>query len=186
MAIDLHPGQSRVFHDLFIKKNHRFSVVCASRGWGKSYFASACATNAVMELFELDESVPNKNVYIICPTYDQATDIYWPILSYDFNLDAFAIKASRDAGRFIFPRNVELRLVSFEAIERLRGKGGYFVVNDELSSWGSKTKSAFDSIIQPVIITRWSEGAAKKFKAKSAGRALTISTPNGCVYALIL
>ncbi len=178
MNINLHKGQSKVFHDLFVKKDHRFSVVCASRGWGKSYFASACGTNAIMELLNLPESVPNKNVYLIAPTYDQVTDIYWPILSYDFNLDSIAIKASRDVGRFIFPRNVELRLVSFEAIERLRGKGAYLCVLDEISSWKSP-KDAWEAIIQPVVITRWSEQNAKRYGAKSPGRTLTISTPKG-------
>ncbi len=176
--INLHPGQSKVFYDLFVKKDHRFSVVSAARGWGKSYFASACGSNAIMELLELDGSIPNKNVYLVAPTYDQVTDIYWPILSYDFNLDSFAIKSSRDVGRFIFPRNVELRLVSYEAIERLRGKGAYFAVLDEVSSW-KQPKEAWESIIEPVIRTRWSEQNARKYGAKSPGRSLTISTPKG-------
>lgn len=177
--IRLHPGQAKVFHELFVKKSNRFSSVCASRGWGKSYFASACGSNAIMELLQLDESIPNKNVYLIAPTYDQVTDIYWPILSYEFNLDSFALKASRDVGRFIFPRNVELRLVSFEAIERLRGKGAYFVVMDEISSW-KNAKDAWQSIIQPVIITRWSEMHARKYNS-NPGRGIAISTPKGWI-----
>jgi hypothetical protein len=164
---------------MFIKKTNRFASVSASRGFGKSYMASACAANAVMELLQLDESVPNKNVYIIGPTHDQLKDIYWPILAYDFNMDAFALKSSRDIGRFIYPRNVELRLVSFEAIERMRGKGAYFVAMDEVSSW-KDPKEAYESIIQPVIITRWSEMTARKYNS-NPGRAIAISTPKGWI-----
>ena len=179
--INLHPGQSRIFNDLFIERNCRFATVAASRGWGKSYFAAVAATTAIWELFELDASVPNKNVYIIAPTYDHVTDIYYPILAYDLGLEQLAITSRRDIGRFTFQNNVELRLVSYEAVERLRGKGAYFVVGDELSSWykGIKPKEAWEAVIQPCIITRWSEARAKRYGAKSAGRALNISTPKG-------
>jgi hypothetical protein len=81
----------------------------------------------------------------------------------------------------MFPNNVELRLISFEAVERVRGKGAYFIVNDEMSSWtkGMTAQDAWEGILQPALITRWSEKRAKKFNAPSAGRALTITTPKG-------
>lgn len=182
--VDLHPGQSEIIRDLFVTQTCRFAVVKASRGWGKSYGAGAAAVTALYELFELDDSVPNKNVYIIAPTYDQVTDIYYPILAYEFGLESIALRARRDIGRFEFPGNVELRLVSYEAVERLRGKGAYMVIGDELSSWkkGLTPKEAWEDIIQPCIITRWSPERAKKFKAKSPGRALMISTPKGYNY----
>jgi hypothetical protein len=183
-SVELHPGQARVYDSLFLSKLIRFGVVCASRGWGKSFFAAVAAATAIFELLELDESVPNKNVYIIAPTYDQVTDIYYPILAYELGMESYAIQTSRDTGRFRFNKNVELRLVSFEAVERLRGKGAYFVVNDEMSSWkkGITPKEAWEGIIQPCIITRWSEERAKYFGSKSAGRGLTISTPKGYNY----
>lgn len=123
MAINLHVGQSRVYSDLFIKKVCRFSVVVCSRGWGKSYGAASCAVTAAYELIALPASVPNKKVYIIAPTFDQVVDIYWPILAYDFNLEAIAVSSSEALGRFKLPNNVELRLISYEAVQRLRGKG---------------------------------------------------------------
>jgi len=180
-GIDLHPGQSEVYKALFVEKMVRFGVVCAARGWGKSYFAAVTAMTAVYELLTLDYSVPNKNVYIVAPTYDQVTDIYYPILAYDLGAESMALTSSRDRGRFIFHNNVELRLVSFEAVERLRGKGAYFVVGDELSSWkkGIGAKSAWESVIQPCIVTRWSEARAAYFNASSPGRGLMISTPKG-------
>ena len=182
MSVSLHPAQSTIFKDLFIDQEYRYVTACCSRGWGKSYFAAACAVTAVFELLELDESVPNKNVYIIAPTFDQARDIYFPILVHDFGIDKYCTRLpSADTGRFKFSNGVELRLVSFEAIERLRGKGCYFAVLDEISSWLKKpgAKEAWQGVIQPLITTRWSEQRAAAVGARSAGRALVISTPKG-------
>ena len=123
MSINLHEGQSTVYEDIFVKQSSRFSVVCCSRGWGKSYMAAVAGVTAVFELLELGERVPNKTVYIIAPTYDQVTDIYYPLINYDLGMEDYAIKSSRDLGRFVFPNNVELRLLSYEAVERMRGKG---------------------------------------------------------------
>jgi hypothetical protein len=184
MAINLHAGQSEIYEDLFIHKTCRFSVNCCSRGFGKSYFAGTAAATAIFELMELPAHVPNKNVYIIAPTYDQVTDIYYPLLAYDLGLEDYAIKSSRDMGRFWFPGNVELRLLSYESVERMRGKGAYFVVWDEVSSCkkGITPKEAWQGVIQPCIITRWSGARAKAYGAKNPGRALIISTPKGYNY----
>lgn len=179
--IVLHPGQSEVFKDMFVNQTTRFGAVCAARGWGKSYFAAATAMTAVHELMALDASIPNKNVYIIAPTYEQVRDIYWPILAYEMGAEVLSVRSRRDVGRFIFPNNVELRLVSYEAVERLRGKGAYFVVGDEISSWkkGIGPKEAWEGIIQPAIVTRWGRARAAYYGAPSPGRALNISTPKG-------
>ena len=177
--VNLHKGQSAVYKDIFLKKKGRFFVAIASRGWGKSYFAAISAMTAVHELLSLPAHIPNKNVYIIAPTYDQVVDIYFPILVYD--LEVPAIKISRELGRFVFPNNVELRLISYEAVERLRGKGAYFVVMDEMCSWtkGIGAQAAWEGIIQPAIVTRWSKQIADFIDAPSPGRAITITTPKG-------
>ena len=184
MAITLHESQSEVFSDLFVERTVRNAVVVASRGWGKSWFAGTCAVAAIFELLALHKNVPNKNVYIIAPTYDQVTDIYYPMLAYQMGLEDYAVKSSRDTGIFWFQNDVVLRLVSYEAVERLRGKGAYFVVNDEVSSWkkGIGLKEAWESIIEPCISTRWSPRRARAYLAKSPGRSLTISTPMGYNY----
>lgn len=184
MSIVLHPGQSEVYSSLFVEKTCRYAVAVCSRGWGKSYFAAVAAMTAVFELLELASVVPNKNVYIIAPTYAQVTDIYFPLLAYELGLDAYALRSSKDLGRFWFPRNVELRLVSYEAVERLRGQGAYFVVMDEVRDWtkGNGFKDAWESIIAPCINTRWSRKRAKQVFAKNPGRALCISTPKGYDY----
>lgn len=184
MSINLHAGQSQVYEDLFVHKSSRFSVVCCSRGWGKSYMAGVAGVTAVFELLELGDRVPNKMVYIIAPTYDQVTDIYYPLINHDLGMEDYAIRSSRDLGRFIFPNNVELRLLSYEAVERMRGKGAYFVVWDEVSSCkkGIAPKEAWEGVIQPTIITRWSNKRAVSYGARAPGRALIISTPKGYNY----
>jgi hypothetical protein len=181
MDITLHSAQSEVFSALFVEKAARHVVVVASRGWGKSYFAATSATQAVFELLALHGGVPNKNVYIVAPTYSQVTDIYHPMLAYQLGLDQYATRHSKDLGIFWFPNDVTLKLVSFEAIERIRGTGAYFVVNDEPSSCtkGIGFKDAWQSIIQPCIATRWSKKRAAHYGAVSPGRSLTIGTPKG-------
>ncbi len=182
--INLHEGQSEVYEDLFLKQVCRWSVVCCARGWGKSYMAGTAAVTAIFELLELAEWVPHKHVYIVAPTYSQVTDIYYPLVNYELGMENYAIKSSQDEGRFIFPKKVELRLLSYEAVERMRGKGAYFVVWDEVSSCkkGIKPKEAWQSVIQPAIVTRWSPARARKFGARSPGRGLAISTPKGYNY----
>ncbi len=143
--------------------------------------AATAGTTAVFELLELPTWVPNKIVYIIAPTYDQVTDIYYPLINYDLGMESYALRSSRDLGRFVFEKNVELRLLSYEAVERMRGKGAYFVVWDEVSSCkkGIAPKEAWEGVIQPTIITRWSNKRAQNYGAKAPGRALIISTPKG-------
>jgi hypothetical protein len=181
MAINLHEGQSQIYEDLFINKTARFGVVSCSRGWGKSFMAGTAGVTAVFELLELAPRVPNKIVYIIAPTYDQVTDIYYPLINFELGMEDYAIRSSKDLGRFVFPDNVELRLLSYEAVERMRGKGAYFVVWDEVSSCrkGIDPREAWQSVIQPAIVTRWSHKRAQAVNARSPGRALLISTPKG-------
>lgn len=182
--IKLHWGQSRVYKELFIDKTCRFSVVNCSRGWGKTHLAATAAATAVFELMQLADDVPNKSVDIVAPTHDQATEIYHPLMAYELGLEDFALSHSRDTGKFLFPGNVRLNLTSYEAIERMRGKGKYFVVWDEPSSCkkGAGPKDAWESVIQPCITTRWSETHARAYDATSPGRALIIGTPKGYNY----
>jgi len=182
--VSLHRGQSKVIKDLFIDNDTRYVVVNASRGFGKTYLAAVAAMVACQELMDLPEDVPNKNVAIIAPTYSQGVDIYFPLLAYILGLEEMSVKSSRAAGTFWLPNNVILKIWSYEASERMRGSGQYFVVADEVCSWkgaGSNLKESWESVIQPCIATRWSEKNAKRYGAKP-GRALIISTPMGYNY----
>lgn len=178
----LHSGQADVFQELFLAKSIRHAVCACSRGWGKSFFAAVCAATAVYELMELPASVPNKNVFIVAPTYSQVTSIYYPYMVM-LGMEAIAIKASKDTGEFLFPNGVTLRLVSYEAVDRLRGLGAYFIVNDEVRDWqkGIGLKEAWEGVLKPLISTRWSPKIAKMYGA-NPGRSLTISTTKGYDY----
>jgi len=182
--ISLHEKQSEVIRDLFIDDACRYAVVNASRGFGKSYLAATAAIIAVQELMQLGDNVPNKNVALIAPTYSQAVDIYYPLIAWQLGMEDYADKSSKAAGTFWFPGNVQLKLWSYEASQRMRGTGQYFVVADEVTSWkgaGMNLKESWESIIQPCVATRWSPKNAKKFNA-NAGKALIISTPRGYDY----
>jgi len=170
-----------VYRALFVDRLYRHVAAVCSRGWGKTYLAGLAASTAVHELLEMPEIVPNKNVHIIGPTFDQMLDIYWPILAYDFGYLRYG---NKNTGKFDFGNGVTLRLVSYEAIERMRGKGSYFVVNDEVSSWrkGLGFQKAWEDIIEPCITTRWSPKRAREFGLDTCGRSLTISTSNGYNY----
>lgn len=184
-SVTLHEGQSEILNDLFIERNSRWAVACASRGFGKSFLAGTTALVAAQELMQMPADIPNKNVAIIAPTYQQVTDIYYPLLAYQLGLEKFAEKSSRSAGQFWLPNNTILKLWSYEASERMRGTGQYFVVADEVCSWkgaGLTLKESWESIIQPCVTTRWSPNNARKLGAPSPGRALIISTPMGYNY----
>lgn len=184
MGIVLHPAQSQIFGDLMVSRIHRHIAAVCARGFGKSYVGGAIAVAGAGELLQLDASVPHKLVTIIAPTHSQAIDIYYPLLAYEFGLESACTEVSRANGYFRLPRNVEIRLVSFEAIERLRGLGIYLAIQDEISSYTKSpgAKGAFEEIIEPCIITRWSEDRAKEYGAVSPGRSATISTPKGFNY----
>jgi hypothetical protein len=179
--IQLHEKQSIVYNDLYTNPLYRFAVVVCSRGWGKSHLGGVSALTSVWELLELDENVPNKNVYIIAPTFDQVMEIYYPLLMYDFGLEEYDVHFTKDEAKFVFPKRTSLKLLSYESVERMRGKGAYFVVWDEVSSCkrGVKPKEAWNSIIKPCITTRWSYKHARRFGAKFPGRGLIIGTPKG-------
>ena len=181
MAINLHAKQSEVYKAMFLDKTARHFNVCCARGFGKSYVGAIAATSSIFELMALPRKVPNKDVYIVAPTHSQVTDIYYPLLNYEIGLEAYAIKSSRNDGEFIFPNNVNLHLLSYESIERMRGKGAYTVVWDEVSSCtkGIKPVEAWESIIEPCINTRWSPSRATLYGAPSPGRSLHIGTPKG-------
>lgn len=182
--ITLYPGQSEIFRDLFVEKTVVHAVGVCCRGFGKSHLGGTAAIQACWELVAMPANIPNKLVTIVAPTYAQVTDVYYDMLLYQLGLVDYAIKPSKDTGRIPLPNNTLLRLVSFEAIERLRGGGIYFTVNDETRDWtsGGGFKDAWESVLEPCISTRWGPKKAKELGAPSQGRSLTITTPKGFDY----
>jgi hypothetical protein len=180
MQINLHKGQSRVFSDQFLNKTVKHAVVTASRGWGKSAAACACVVMAANELMRLDPSVLNKNVAMVAPTFSSAIDIFFNLLVYVFGMEHYAKKKSSSLGRIWLPNKVEIRLVSAEAIERLRGSGIYYAVADEMDSWGiRKPLDAWDKVIHGAGRSRWSPKNAHRVGAKNSFRSLVVGTSAG-------
>lgn len=181
--IRLHKAQSEVINDLFGPNGDfktRFEVVVGSRGLGKSYLGGAAVALAASELETLDESVPNKNITLICGTHTQVLDVYVPLLNYVFGLDQQAIKHSPSVGRWYFRNNTTITCRSAEAVERLRGTGQYLIVGDEMPTWtvpNSSHEQAWEAVLAPCITTRWSPERAKALGAPSPGRALLIASP---------
>lgn len=182
--IKLHRAQSLVYRELFLREQYRHIVTVASRGFGKSYLGGTSLYTAVTELLELDASIPNKNVYAVAPTHQQVQDIYMPLLEYQIGAFKYASKVTHGDGTIEYPKNVTLKLVSYEAIERLRGNGAYFLLIDEPASYGpggNGHKDAWESVLLPMITTRWSAMRARQIGSKP-GRSLTIGTPKGFNY----
>ena len=192
-TITLHKAQSPIIEHLFkpLDPNNpeewklRFATLVGSRGLGKTFVASTAVALALGELESLDESVPNKNIALLCGSHTQVRDVYWPVLAYQLGLESLAISSSRENGRFVFPNRTEIKCWSADAYERLRGTGQYMIVGDEMPTWkvpGGSIKDAWESVLEPCIITRWSAKQAKAIGAPSPGRALFPSTPLGKDY----
>lgn len=189
--VELSPKQSEVFNWLNAgdpeNPTSKNAVLAASRGFGKSILGSVCVMSALNDLISLPPQVPNKNVFIFAPTRDQVEDIYIPILRDMFGLEEYAVHINRSKLLYIFPRRVTLRLMSFEAAQRVRGVGMYFGLFDEMTSWiennsNDKLAETFEGAIFPTMRTRWGASIAKAFGAPHAYRTLFISSPRGYDY----
>jgi len=169
----LHPKQANIMRAITAKRQRYFKVV-ASRGFGKSILICNTALMALNELQKFHKyKIDNKNVSIVGPTESQVFDVYMPLLDHRFGLKAY----KGTDGEYNFANNIKLKLWSYRAIERMRGTGQYFILLDESSSWedyGKITfKSAWESIMEPCIMTRW----------PVEGRMLSVTTPFGYNYA---
>jgi hypothetical protein len=179
-TIRLHSKQSEVIDYLYGPTEDyqsRFGVVVASRGFGKTFLASAAAVLEVSELERLDPSVPNKNITIIAPTYTQVQDLYLPVLNYTFGLDQLASRSSNATGRWWFQNNTLLTIRSAETYERLRGSGQKLIISDEMPTWEVSVENAWEEVLEPCITTRWAPKRARAVGARSPGRALIVSSP---------
>ena len=187
-TVQLHEGQSQVILDLFGPNpdwTMRFEVVVGSRGFGKSYNGAAAVALATDELCRLPASIPNKNITILCGSHTQVTDIYFPMLAYQFGLEQLARTSSRSTGRFYFDNGTEIICRSADTYERIRGTGQYFVLSDEMPTWpvrGGDQQDLWESVVEPSIMTRWSPPLARLLGAPSPGRALFIASPKGKDY----
>jgi len=154
MQIRLHKGQSEVFEDIFVndREENVFSI-CTSRGWGKSRLLATIALQGIKELLDMPRTVANKNVILVGPTQTQTTSIFLPIFE-EYGLMGRCLKYNISTSTFFFGKNVTFRLISYEAIARLRGLGIYLFLGDEVASWHNASYS-IESIVHPAQSTRW-------------------------------
>jgi hypothetical protein len=177
MELKLHRAQSLTVQHLFGKGSQeeaRAVVLSMSRGAGKSLLASIVAVKAIELLLAMPKEVLNKRVAIVCPTWQQAVDIYVPYLNGLFELDERCQKYSINAAKWWFSEreDVILELASAEAIQRLRGKGFFCVITDEMTSWEVDAREAFEGVLMPAMTTRHPD----------RWKHLNISTPMGHDY----
>ena len=179
----LHKAQGVVYKDLMLDRAHRYATLCTSRGFGKTHLCAAITRTAAQELVMMPKDIPNKNIAIIMPTLDQGMKAYQPILENVFEINRLATrKATKNDPSYKLVNDVRIDFVSWEAVERMRGQGYYFIIWDEVTSCtkGASPLEAWDNIIYPCISTRWSPMHAVRFgEGISPGRAIFVSTPKG-------
>ena len=185
ITLELHRYQTIPFHWLFTPEGAggmRFAVVVASRGFGKSYLGASTALNAAIQLERLPINVLNKNVALIAATHEQAEKVYFPLLNYEFGLGDVCKVRKKPSLQWEFPNRTIINVWSADAYERLRGSGIHTAICDEISTWkvpGSNIGDAWESVIEPCILSRWAPNNAEDVGAFLPGRALIISTVKG-------
>ena len=151
---DPHPGQLKVHRAM---ENIRFVVACCGRRWGKSMAAAREAEALV--------SQPNKNVWIVAPTYSTSERIFrivWDDLIIKHNLPTLRKSLNDQYIEFEWGSRIEGK--SAEHPESLIGAGNDLVIIDEASKLN--LKKIFEMYLRPTL-------------SDTKGKCLMISTPEG-------
>jgi predicted phage terminase large subunit-like protein len=149
IKVELHPAQMEIF-----KSTARFKVVAAGRRFGKSRLA------AWVLLMEGLKS-PDKDVFYVAPTFQQAKDIMWGTLK---ELGEGLIKSTHEnTATITLINDRKIYLKGSDRPDTLRGVGLRYVVLDE---YASMKPSVWELILRPTL-------------ADVKGSALFIGTPDG-------
>lgn len=149
LNVKLHKAQLEIFHD-----SHRFKVVAAGRRFGKSRLA------AWILLIKALQS-PEKDVFYVAPTFQQAKDIMWAMLK-ELGHEVI-VAAHENTGVLTLVNGRKIALKGSDRPDTLRGVGLYYVVIDEYASMKSQV---WEQILRPAL-------------ADVKGGALFIGTPAG-------
>mgnify|MGYP000099286566 CR=1 FL=1 len=149
LNIDLHPAQLQIFNS-----TKRFKIVAAGRRFGKSYLS---AWILLIKAIQSD----SKDVFYIAPTFQQAKDIMWAMLT-ELGRDLIA-QAYENTAVLTLINGRKIYLKGSDRPETLRGVGLAYVVLDE---YASMKPQAWEPIIRPTL-------------ADVKGEALFIGTPAG-------
>ena len=149
LNVKLHKAQLEIFH-----ASHRFKVVAAGRRFGKSRLA------AWILLIKALQS-PEKDVFYVAPTFQQAKDIMWAMLK-ELGHEVI-VAAHENTGVLTLVNGRKIALKGSDRPDTLRGVGLYYVVIDE---YASMKPNVWEQIIRPAF-------------ADVKGGALFIGTPAG-------
>jgi phage terminase large subunit len=149
LNVKLHKAQLEIFH-----ASHRFKVVAAGRRFGKSRLA------AWILLIKALQS-PEKDVFYVAPTFQQAKDIMWAMLK-ELGHEVI-VAAHENTGVLTLVNGRKIALKGSDRPDTLRGVGLYYVVIDE---YASMKPNVWEQIIRPAL-------------ADVKGGALFIGTPAG-------
>lgn len=195
IRLNPHDAQREILTTLFDDPNNETlgAVVCASRGFGKTYLSAIAVLRALVELKAAPKSVEEDKlrICIFAPTTEQAIGIYTPVFR-SIGITGMAAKAHERIGRYWFHSdylnplldkpNILVEVTGYSKAETTRGKGVYFAVLDEVSSWKPtadiNAARAWEAFIQPAILTRWNRIHSKEHTV-NPGKVLMISTPKG-------
>ena len=149
LNVKLHKAQLEIFN-----APHRFKVVAAGRRFGKSRLA------AWILLIKALQS-PEKDVFYVAPTFQQAKDIMWAMLK-ELGHEVI-VAAHENTGVLTLVNGRKIALKGSDRPDTLRGVGLYYVVIDEYASMKAQV---WEQIIRPAL-------------ADVKGGALFIGTPAG-------
>jgi len=151
---DPHPGQLLIHQAL---EEQRFVVACCGRRWGKSMAAAKEAEALV--------SQPNKNVWIVAPTYSTSERIFrivYDDMIIKHNLPTRRKSLNDQYIEFEWGSTIEGK--SAEHPESCIGAGNDLIILDEASKMN--LKKMFEMYLRPTL-------------SDTKGKCLMISTPEG-------
>ena len=149
LKVTLHDAQMQIF-----KSDKRFKVASCGRRFGKSYLAAWVLIIKALQS-------PDKDVFYVAPTFQQAKDILWSILK---DVGQSVIKSTHEnTATITLVNDRKIYLKGSDRPDTLRGVGLAYVVMDE---YASMNPEVWEMILRPTL-------------ADVKGGALFIGTPAG-------
>ena len=149
LKVTLHDAQMQIF-----KSDKRFKVASCGRRFGKSYLAAWVLIIKALQS-------PDKDVFYVAPTFQQAKDILWSILK---DVGQSVIKSTHEnTATITLVNDRKIYLKGSDRPDTLRGVGLAYVVMDE---YASMKPEVWEMILRPTL-------------AEVKGGALFIVTPAG-------
>ena len=149
LKVTLHDAQMQIF-----KSDKRFKVASCGRRFGKSYLAAWVLIIKALQS-------PDKDVFYVAPTFQQAKDILWSILK---DVGQNVIKSTHEnTATVTLVNDRKIYLKGSDRPDTLRGVGLAYVVMDE---YASMKPEVWEMILRPTL-------------ADVKGEALFIGTPAG-------